>query len=362
MNENNKSRSSANINSGTANKKSHGRRRVSLTKDGFVALAELLLIVLVLALIAVLVIKSIASRNESAGKKPKYVALEIPTEEYREGTLILVNPEHEYSFPAKMTENLVNLYAVKVRNPYFSLRDASVSASSAVASQLAKLCRDMVRENEETLGGFTTGEGDVVCDKLLISSAYRSKEYQAELVRYFASEESAGAIHRTMFAAGFSEHHTGLAFDIKIYTYDEKTADLRTNEQSWIDKNACTYGFVHRYARDKAELTKNPAEDYHFRFVDIPHAEIMTSGGMCLEEYLEYLTGFSPDGEPLSVTCDSGKFMIYYVPASDGQTTEIPVPKKSERVDFFAVQDKISAGMYTVSGDNKGGFIVTVAM
>ena len=33
-------------------------------------------------------------------------------------------------------------------------------------------------------------------------------------------------------------------------------------------------------------------EPWHFRYVGVPHAEIMTEKGMVLEEYIEFLRGY----------------------------------------------------------------------
>ena len=44
---------------------------------------------------------------------------------------------------------------------------------------------------------------------------------------------------------------------------------------------------------------------------------------------------------------ENNRYEIYYVPASGMDTTEVPVPIENT---------------YTISGDNQGGFIVTVLL
>ena len=65
-----------------------------------------------------------------------------------------------------------------------------------------------------------------------------------------------------------------------------------------------------------------------------------------LEEYITLLKGYTANGEHLMFSDDTGsKWEIYYVPASDGDTTTIPVPRGSS---------------YSISGTNDGGFAITI--
>ena len=65
---------------------------------------------------------------------------------------------------------------------------------------------------------------------------------------------------------------------------------------------------------------------------------------MCLEEYLQSLTNYKSDS-PLVYTTDSKEYKIFYVPANSSGETEITIPKDA---------------VYTVSGNNTDGFIVTI--
>ena len=61
-------------------------------------------------------------------------------------------------------------------------------------------------------------------------------------------------------------------------------------------------------------------------------------------EYVEFVTRFNVDSR-YSFSREGVTDEIYYVKAADGETTEIPGPVDCD---------------YTVSGDNIGGFIVTI--
>ena len=74
----------------------------------------------------------------------------------------------------------------------------------------------------------------------------------------------------------------------------------------------------------------------------------MTEHSLCLEEYVELLRTQYTGSNHLSVKDASGEsYEVYYVPASANELTTIQVPEN------YA---------YTVSGDNIGGFIVTVCL
>ena len=112
----------------------------------------------------------------------------------------------------------------------------------------------------------------------------------------------------------------------------------------WIYQNCHKYGFVVRYPADKAAITGVGNYEECFRYVGAAHAYVMKTNHMCLEEYLTSLRSYTKDA-PLSVTTeDNATYEIYYV-AAVGTETPVPVPTDAT---------------YTVSGDNEGGFIVTV--
>ena len=73
----------------------------------------------------------------------------------------------------------------------------------------------------------------------------------------------------------------------------------------------------------------------------------MNEMGYCLEEYIDYVRMHMVDDKHIKYDIDGvGSYDIYYVPATSGGITKVPVPEGDYE--------------YTVSGDNCGGFIVTV--
>ncbi|MBE0601614.1 MAG: peptidoglycan-binding protein [Firmicutes bacterium] len=125
-----------------------------------------------------------------------------------------------------------------------------------------------------------------------ISAGYRSYAYQKKLFddsvdEYMASGSSnANAISSTRLTVadpGASEHQLGLAFDITV----ADTIFKGTPQQKWLEKNCWDYGFIIRYQDGKEDITGYLAEDWHIRYVGLPHSLTMLNRSWALEEYIE---------------------------------------------------------------------------
>jgi D-alanyl-D-alanine carboxypeptidase len=101
-----------------------------------------------------------------------------------------------------------------------------------------------------------------------------------------------------------------------------------------------------RYPAHKTDETGVSDYAYCFRYVGIPHATYISEKNICLEEYVELLKTNHSGSEHLKIEGADGKsYEVYYVAAGSGDLTTLSVP---------------SNYAYTISGDNMGGFIVTV--
>ena len=134
---------------------------------------------------------------------------------------------------------------------------------------------------------------------ILITSAYRSSEFQARIY-----ETNPYAV-----PAGTSEHETGLAVDMKLSGYAHKRFIL-TRVGRWINRNAYKYGFVVRYPFWGRKSTGIDFEPWHLRYVGEPHAEIMTRAKVTLEEYSDLFS----EGEFYTF----GDYTISYQSGGDG--------------------------------------------
>ena len=56
-------------------------------------------------------------------------------------------------------------------------------------------------------------------------------------------------------------------------------------------RNGYKYGFIVRYPENKTDITGIMGEPWHFRYVGVELATELKDSGLCLEEYLDALTG-----------------------------------------------------------------------
>ena len=80
---------------------------------------------------------------------------------------------------------------------------------------------------------------------------------------------------------GYSEHQTGLAFDIN--SIRDSFAD--TKEGLWLAKNAHIYGFILRYPKGKESITGYKYEPWHYRYVGVSVAQYIFENQITFEEY-----------------------------------------------------------------------------
>lgn len=121
---------------------------------------------------------------------------------------------------------------------------------------------------------FEAAEQDGV-HHFIINSAYRSSETQQQLFEKYGTDYA--------LPAGYSEHESGLALDIGS---TQGTMD-NTPEGEWLAQNAHKFGFILRYPPDKVNITGISYEPWHFRYVGLPHSELMYNQNLALEEYLQ---------------------------------------------------------------------------
>lgn len=251
---------------------------------------------------------------------------------YREdmwsGPLILVNGH----YACKILQG-IDLREVKhFKNNAYKIADDEIQLNAEMINQL----NGMMKVFEKS-----TGKHD-----LILTSGYRTiKDQQIilqEKINLLGEEEA----YEWAMLPKYSEHHTGYAVDVSIYTDSGNYIRYRgQNEYGWINQNCHNYGLIRRYADDKQDLTGIANEEWHYRYVGVPHATIIAAKNFCFEEYIEYLKKYTFGEQHLQVACDQGNYEIYFVPSS-GRETKVPVPKK---------------GAYLISGNNVDGFIVTVS-
>lgn len=306
------------------NKKNYHKRKLRR--------GRILLFLAAVLLIFCLLLKVPALFSESIGEDTfrtfsLYRTKEIASDDIHKGELILVNASWPYSFPSE--DETVPIASQK--NDSWRVKDDVIRLLPVTIRQMNRM--------------FSACERKTGIDNISVISAYRDYAYQDGLFNDRVNSDGYYEAIRWVAVPGYSEHHTGYAADLAVAD-DEGNTSTFTGEDDygWVEENAWKYGFIRRYPSDKTSLTGIANEPWHYRYVGKPHAYIMHTTGMCLEEYEEYVKSYRFGEKYIDLNIHGDEYKIYYIPASDAETTEIRVP-------LF--------GFYTVSGNNTDGFIVT---
>lgn len=116
-------------------------------------------------------------------------------------------------------------------------------------------------------------------------SGFRSYEYQASLYQTYVNRDGQSLADTYSARPGYSEHQTGLAFDI-LNAHGELLGEQPgdTEAIAWLHQHAHEYGFVVRYPEGKEAITGYQPEPWHLRFIGDKAPEIYQSG-QTLEEF-----------------------------------------------------------------------------
>ncbi len=140
--------------------------------------------------------------------------------------------------------------------------------------------------------------------KPILRSSYRTYELQSLYFNNWVKMlESGGMSHdkaveetkKSVAYPGTSEHHLGVAVDLIDADYqvlDKHQANMPT--QKWLMEHCWEYGFILRYPIGKTDITGIIYEPWHYRYVGVELAMELKELGICLEEYLDMLTGEGP--------------------------------------------------------------------
>ena len=229
------------------------------------------------------------------------------------GHLILVNAENRYTFP---NVQMVSIYDNMSKNQFGGIIYSPVNKEFKLQSDAFAALDAMMVKNYE-----------ITEDVIRIADAYRTMEDQ----------------EGRDILPGYSDHHTGYCVAIRYYD------GVHIESTHWLYQNAHKYGFIVRYPEHKSNITGVSGYTYCLRYVGVAHATYMYENDLCMEEYLDLLkNNYASSAMRLSINAADGiTYEVYYTPASGDELTTLDVPSNYN---------------YTVSGDNRSGFIVTVKM
>lgn len=113
-------------------------------------------------------------------------------------------------------------------------------------------------------------------------SGFRSFDTQAGLYQNYVNNYGQAQADTFSARPGYSEHQTGLAFDL---LHTDGSLVEKSREVNWIAQNAHRYGFIVRYKAGKEHITGYQAEPWHIRYIGSMATDVYNSG-LTLEEYL----------------------------------------------------------------------------
>ena len=157
---------------------------------------------------------------------------------------------------------------------------------------------------------------------VMVTSAYRSYEYQQDLYDKYLNDERRGIsedasrvlgeeyikanyLDKKIFKLSFedalkvvqsysalpgqSEHQTGLCLDFITSDMGGELTEAFENTQAfaWLAENAYKFGFILRYPKGMEGITGYTYEPWHYRFVGREAATDIHVGNMTLEQYLQ---------------------------------------------------------------------------
>ncbi len=146
-------------------------------------------------------------------------------------------------------------------------------------------------EVPEARAAFETMKAAAAKDGINLNafSTYRDFARQKQLYENYVAKDGQQAADRYSARPGYSEHQTGLTFDIGEAGKEQHWASSSfgdTEGGKWLAANSHEYGFILRYPKEKEKITGYMHESWHFRYVGKDIAlEIYKKDGT-LEEYL----------------------------------------------------------------------------
>ena len=115
-----------------------------------------------------------------------------------------------------------------------------------------------------------------------VNSAYRSYDDQVEIAEYYRKWYGDNYVNNYVARPGFSEHQTGLAFDIGS---KNENVFANSKEYIWIKENAYKYGFIMRFYKKAETITGYKSEPWHYRYVGLDIAKYIHEHNITFEEY-----------------------------------------------------------------------------
>lgn len=175
-------------------------------------------------------------------------------------------------FSGKVVNGVTYIDGVLIANKTYSL-------PSSYGSGLTSETKDAFSKMEAAFNKEKEDSGRW----LWIASGYRSYWDQKSIYNNYVSRDGQANADTYSARPGYSEHQTGLAFDLN--SIDDSFTN--TPEGKWVHDNCYRFGLILRYPKGKESITGYMHESWHMRYVGVELATKLYNGGdwITLEEY-----------------------------------------------------------------------------
>ena len=212
----------------------------------------------------------------------RYVKYSMDTGEDEELTVLYVNLDldlNDYENSVLVSDFSLTMLVNKHR--YLSEEfepDDLVKIDSKYASSNDLYCSRLALNAYKKMSEAAAKEGY----SIIINSAYRSYQDQVDLSDLYLKTYGEKYVEKFVAKPGYSEHQTGLAFDIGSLN---SNVFANSKEYGWMKDNAYKYGFIERFTKKYEGITGFRSEPWHYRYVGVDVATEIHDNDMTLEEY-----------------------------------------------------------------------------
>jgi len=117
---------------------------------------------------------------------------------------------------------------------------------------------------------------------LVVSSAYRSYDYQKTVFEQNVNEMGKAEAERVSAVPGMSQHQLGTAVDFGSIS-DEFAGSVA---ERWLASNAGKFGFSLSFPKDMENITGYKWESWHYRYISPPAVELQERFFLGIQQYL----------------------------------------------------------------------------
>lgn len=181
------------------------------------------------------------------------------------------------------TEGLKIIDGILIVNKSYPLPKGYIPKNTYNDATGKRYCSDCIDKDAYSEYKQMKADATALGLNIWIQSGYRSYELQETLYNNYVNRDGKLAADTYSARPGYSEHQTGLAFDLNSISDEFQY----TNEGKWVNENAWKYGFILRYPKSKESITGYKYESWHLRYVGKDLASKLYNNGdwITLEEH-----------------------------------------------------------------------------